>query len=334
MNKKIEIRKLLKRLNLKYEKVSNQNELILDCIDPVCPNPQNHLYLNENTGLWICHRCGIAGNPVVLVSIVKKTTAREAQKLIEEGQDSATINELKNHLKDFELLYSSLADEMEMKIFVPPPPSKLVTRKTYPKILNKRKIPFWLARRIGVKICNSGKYAGRLIFPYRCDGNVSFVAYATMGQKPKTLNPPGGQNDRMIYEYDYMNKMGYKYPKNTVLVVVEGIFDCLRVQTYGFPCVALLGSFLSKNQALLLGQMPYDELVFMLDGDISENNYWKQLRHIKYIDGKNIRFAPIPEKDKDPDMLTNQELIKILNDGTIPARKIQQMRGRLMKLKK
>jgi hypothetical protein len=332
--KKINTRKLLKRLGLRYTESKSPNELILDCVDPNCPNPHGHMYLNKESGLWLCHRCGIAGNLVVLVSIVKKITARNAQRVIEdETTDTITIEGLKDRLKNIDKLYLNIVDILGMKIYAPPPQNSiLVSRTMYPKFLNDRNIPFGLALRAGVRICNSGKYAGRLIFPFKCDGNESFVAYASAGQKPKTLNPPGGMNDRMIYDYDYMKKIWYSLKHTDSLIVVEGIFDCLRLQLYGFPCVSLLGSFLSKNKAILLSQMPYAQIIFMLDGDIKIDDYWKHLRNFNYVSGKNIFFAPILDEKKDPDTLSQQEVINILDYGMIPATDSYRMKARLSKI--
>jgi hypothetical protein len=331
---KTNVRKLLKRMGLKYLESKSRNELVLDCVDPACPKPTDHLYLNETTGLWICHRCGVAGNLVVLVAIVRKTTARHAQKLLEEEMpDSLTAHELKEKLKNLDELGTEFTDHMGMKLYAPPPPSKIVSKKNgYPTFLNERNIPFSLALRFGVRVCNSGKYNGRLIFPFKCDGNRSFVAYSAIGQKPKTLNPPGGMNDRMIYQYDQMNKLGKELCGIRSLVVVEGIFDCLRLTTYGYPAIALLGSFLSKNQAILLSDISFDKIIFMLDGEVKIDNYWKQLRNFTYISGKEVLFAPIKEDKKDPDLLSKQEVIELLTNGTIPATESYRRKERISKI--
>jgi DNA primase len=293
------------------------------------------MYLNKKSGLWICHRCGVAGNLIILVSIVKKTTAQKAQKIIEEDiADVTSLDEIKNKLKDLDNLYSVFSDNLEMKLYAPPPPnSKIVNEENFPKILLDRKIPVSLIKSRNVKICLSGKYKGRLIFPFKCDGNVSFVAYSAWKQNPKTLNPPGGMNDRMIYQYDHINKIGMKYD-NEFVIVVEGIFDCLRLQSYGFPCVALLGSFLSKNQAILLNQISYEKVIFMLDGDVDIEKYWKQLRNFRYISGKNVIFAPISDRAKDPDLLSIEEVNEILDHGTVPATETGLMGINLSRIKK
>ena len=53
---------------------------------------------------------------------------------------------------------------------------------------------------------------------------------------------------------------------NAEVVVVEGCFDCLRVKEVGYPCVALLGSQLSREQEELLSTH-FQHVVLLLDGD-------------------------------------------------------------------
>jgi len=304
---------ILKRLRLDY-KPTNSDEVIMDCVDPECPNPTNHLYFNTRTGLWICHRCGVTGNLVVLVSIVRKTTAREAQRLMEEEMpDVPVIEDIKEHLKSVEGFHYELQNTLGMKILIQPPPtSKLISESAFPVFLKDRQVPFGLAFRAGIRVCNGGKYNGRLIFPFRCDGNRSFVAYSATGQKPKTLNPPGGMNDRMIYWYDRMNTQGPEEFENRPLVVVEGIFDCLRVLGRGYPSVALLGSFLSRNQALLLSECRFPEITFMLDGDVGESGFKRHLKNMKFIEGKVLSVAVIQEEDQDPDSIPDDEFLRLM----------------------
>ncbi len=50
------------------------------------------------------------------------------------------------------------------------------------------------------------------------------------------------------------------------VVLVEGFFDCMKVTQAGFPCVALMGSTMSKTQEDLLAEY-FAHIVVMLDGD-------------------------------------------------------------------
>src|ERR1022692_4199484 len=50
------------------------------------------------------------------------------------------------------------------------------------------------------------------------------------------------------------------------VVLVEGFFDCVKVTQAGFPCVALMGSTMSKAQEELLAEH-FGHIIVMLDGD-------------------------------------------------------------------
>jgi hypothetical protein len=324
--------KTIQKLKLDYRTAGNPDELILDCIDKECPKPDDHLYLNKRTGMWICHRCGITGNIVTLVSIVKKISARRATLLLqEEVVDTTTVEELKNRLKDAKELETEFFEKMGLKrIINPPPGSKKVTREKYPSFLNRRRLPFHLAQIIGTRYCTSGKYHGRVIFPFMCDKNLSFVAYSTSDLiRPKTLNPPGSENDKLIYLYDHVNKKS----DQSMLIVVEGVFDCLRLLCYNYSSVALLGNYLSKDQAILLDRSNFEIVVFMLDGNVELREYKKLLKNIKYIMNKHVFFAPIPDKEDDPDTLSPRRVRQILLQNSVVAEDEFFLKERIKNLK-
>ena len=50
------------------------------------------------------------------------------------------------------------------------------------------------------------------------------------------------------------------------VVLVEGFFDCMAVTQAGYPCVALMGSTMSKTQGNLLAET-FAHVIVMLDGD-------------------------------------------------------------------
>ena len=60
------------------------------------------------------------------------------------------------------------------------------------------------------------------------------------------------------------------------VVVVEGFFDCMKVTQAGFPCVALMGSTMSKTQEKLL-EKGFGEVILMLDGDDAGRGRWLPL---------------------------------------------------------
>jgi hypothetical protein len=336
--KKIE--RLIKSLKLENIPAGN-NELILNCPEPSCPNPKKHLYMNKSTGLFICHRCGVAGNIITFLTILKKIDAPHAFRFLkEDAAETPSIESIRSRLNEIYAAANHIFKESGLKnIIVPPKESLEITNFKYPKLLTNRKIPFSLAKKIKVRYCNSGRYNGRVIFPFGCNGHKSFVAYATAKwQSPKTLNPPGSWNKDLLYGYDLLHepmpKIVKAVPKFDGLVVVEGIFDYLRLTLYGYKCVALMKSFLSKNQAILLNDCNFSKIIFMLDGDVSEEEYPRKLRHRNCIDSKRCFVAKIPNEEQDPDMLSEGEVFELINKAVIESGELTSLKDRIKKVKR
>lgn len=330
---KVNVISVLKTLDLQFDRAGNRNEFVLDCVDPSCPSPNNHLYLNSHSGLWVCHRCGVTGNITTLVSIVKQMTMTQAAKYLGARESKVPeASELRLKISEITNMEENIREMGELKSIISMPPKvKPVTVLQYPVFLKERDIPLDLIEKVNAHMCNAGKYSGRLIFPFECAGNRSFVAYATSkAAQRKTMNPFGSDNSSLIYLYDQICK---EYHSKKTLIIVEGIFDSLRLLCYGYACMALLGSYLAKNQALLINQTEFENVVFMLDGDVRLGEYSKKLRNIKYIPDKTVFFAPIPDYNKDPDDLSAVEVKWILVHGTELAESLYQIRHKIRKIK-
>lgn len=326
-----DIATILNKLSISFKVASGGTELCMDCPVPECPNPHNHLYLNKTTGLWICHRCLSTGSLLTFIKIVKKVSLTNARLIVfgEEVSWAPTIGELRKRIHEMPTLMQDIEKIYGLKAIIKPPPDCVrITTTKYPLYLNKRHIPFKLTRDLNVRICQSGRFSNRLIFPFSCNGNESFVAYRTRDfMKPKTLNPFGSENENLLYPFDFVQRnTGGK----NILIVVEGIFDCLRLLLYNYRSVALLKSFLSEEQALLLNQCKYKRIVFILDGDVFPEKYERNVRNVSLITDKEIFFSPIFDQDKDPDQFTKSEVERHLQNMK-PAGKEFALRARLKK---
>ena len=324
-----DIATILNKLGISFKVASGGTELCMDCPVPECPNPHNHLYLNKTTGLWICHRCQSPGSLLTFIKIVKKVSLTNARLIVfgEEVSWAPTINELRERLREMPTLAQDIENIYGLKAIIKPPPGCVrITTTKYPLYLNKRHIPFKLTRDLNVRICQSGRFSNRLIFPFSCNGNESFVAYRTRDfMKPKTLNPFGSENENLLYPFDFVQR---NTGGQNILIVVEGIFDCLRLLLYNYRSVALLKSFLSEEQALLLNQCKYKRIVFILDGDVFPEKYERNVRNVSLITDKKVFFSPIFDQDKDPDQFTKSEVEwHLLNMK--PAGKEFSLRARL-----
>ncbi|MBX7208541.1 MAG: toprim domain-containing protein [Verrucomicrobiaceae bacterium] len=106
----------------------------------------------------------------------------------------------------------------------------------------------------GIGFCSKGCLRGYLAIPIR-NREGKLVAYIGRWpgdppeDKPKYKLPKGFKKSLEVFNLD----RAAKEPGDHALLVVEGVFDCLRLVQLGYPrTVALLGSSLSKRQEALL----------------------------------------------------------------------------------
>ena len=112
------------------------------------------------------------------------------------------------------------------------------------------------------------------------------------------------------------------------LTVTEGIFDALRMLTYGYAAVALLGKAMSVEQATLLGGLGFKEIVLCLDSDAISEAFKAAIRLSDYFDG---RISVVELHTKDPDKTPQWEMAKRL-DNRVNTGKIGSLKARIDKL--
>lgn len=102
-------------------------------------------------------------------------------------------------------------------------------------------------------------YDGRIIFPIRNELNeiIGFAGRKVVedSPSPKYLYTPGLPKSRILYRsYVAFEKVraDVRQGKSPVIYVCEGLLDALRLESLGFPAVAVLGASLSEEQANLL----------------------------------------------------------------------------------
>jgi DNA primase len=109
----------------------------------------------------------------------------------------------------------------------------------------------------------AGSMAGRIVIPIH-DENGLLVAYAGRAvdkTQPKYSFPARFRKSLVLFNLHRAATAGKS------VVVVEGFFDCFKVQQAGLPCVvALMGCSLSLRQEDLLRER-FQEVVLFLDGD-------------------------------------------------------------------
>jgi len=140
---------------------------------------------------------------------------------------------------------------------------------SYHPYLESRGISKEVAAKFGVGFFpGKGSMEGRIVIPIRNE-NGALVAYAgrsLSGEEPRYRVPAGFQKSQVLY-----NRFAVT---GEVVILVEGFFDCIRVSSAGFPCVALMGSTLSETQEKLL---TFKRIILLLDGDEAGQNATAQI---------------------------------------------------------
>lgn len=117
---------------------------------------------------------------------------------------------------------------------------------------------------IGIGLSSHLDLQGRVIIPIKESGvTVSYVARAINDRlMPKEISPPGhiSNKSNFLYNIDSISHLD-------TVVVTEGIFDCERVVSAGYKCVAIMGSNMSDVQIGKLLSLRPGRIILFLDGD-------------------------------------------------------------------
>jgi DNA primase len=138
-----------------------------------------------------------------------------------------------------------------------------------------------IARTFGVGVfAGKGSMQGRCVIPIH-NVNGELVAYAGRvidGTEPRYKFPAGFHKSLELFNM-------HRVKGELSVVLVEGFFDCMKVQQAGFSCVGLMGSTMSKAQEGLLAEH-FGHIVVMLDGDeagrVAAQGVGHRLRRVVY----------------------------------------------------
>ena len=227
-----------------------------DCPLPTHTSKSRRTFVvNTHKNLWICHSrsCAAAsgrkgGDVVDLACAMERCSPLcAAQKL------TAWLADAKQCSQPAEPSSSQLTPERNE------PLGFELTGVAYHPYLALRGITRQTAEFFGVGYFEGrGLMANRIVVPIH-DENGELIAYAGRsldGQEPKYRLPFGFHKRLVLYNRHRVS--------GGQVVLVEGFFGCVKVQQAGFPCVALMGRYLSPEQERLLD---FDSNIAMLDDD-------------------------------------------------------------------
>ena len=133
---------------------------------------------------------------------------------------------------------------------------------------------------------------------------VAYAGRSIDGSEPRYKFPAGFLKSLELYNL-------YRVRGDVSVVLVEGFFDCLTVSAAGFPCVALMGSTMSKAQEEFLRQH-FGHVVVMLDGDeagrVAAEGIADRLQWVVY----QVQLVELPHGVQ-PDQLSPDEFHRLLD---------------------
>lgn len=269
------------------------------------PDVNFHLYVNNDNGLFFCHRCEMRGH----ISFFEGATKQSDEPTV------SRVEMLVNSFKPQELA-------VDPGIVTAPLPDDYVAIEDMPNsramdYLEDRGIPFELAveRGIGFGI---GKNKGRIIFPvfdYDHEECIYWVARSyTNGDHPhdcecflckaKYSNAPKARRRYFLY--------GVEFCETRECILVEGAISAL---CSGPGAVAGFGKYITTEQLDILSDR-FDTIQVALDPDAIKNaiNVMKELIARR----KNVEFVPLPV-DKDPADVGIAGMIHLRKHEAIPV---------------
>lgn len=251
---------VLHDLGFDGEFVEDDTEIRIAC--PLCADDNKRLYIEAETGCWLCFRCDERGSLFDLFNHAIGLGAHESfEKLrevrfrlgpryhfagLEEEKKEPPQVELPDQFVRFTAIYPS-------------------TEHPYVAYLDARGVNAAMRSQYRMGYCATGDYAGRVIIPVHGVPNntlYTFVARSIDPEEPKkVLYPPHSRPSGTLFNLDKVVG-GLPSP----LVLTEGVFDALRLLG---RAVAILGSTLSPTQLGLLSELGRERQPFVvcMDGD-------------------------------------------------------------------
>jgi len=265
--KKIDIFRILDKLGIHGSLEGKE----LVCLCPL-PEHEDHnpsfsiVVKGERTGLFRCFSCGGTGNIIHLIQRVKDIDRDGVQDwlALEFGFEKVIYSPSTQEISEM-LDKQENQDIEEDMIQIPLPRMSKNKRVLIDYLVGVRSYDEKQAERVidhfNIGYVEKGYYNGRLIVPI-CDSRgvqTAFEACSVVeGLKPKKLYPKGSPVGRLLFNQHRV--------EGEHVWVVEGIWDAIRLWSFGEPVVSTFGAKLTEYQSRILINK-YQDIFLMFDGD-------------------------------------------------------------------
>jgi len=315
---KIDMSKLFDELNIKIIR-KTRDEFNFKCINKSHIDKHASSYYNINKHIWNCLGCDYKGDLLSLVMRIKKVDYNVAFKFL------VNFTQISITSPDVEFLMKVIKNKRGFKLGVDEEDlSEIELPAEYDSDFNnanleikdyifKRNldIDFLYSKFVG--FCNDGYFKNRLILPIIYFNKL--VGFAARNVLPNESN---NKDNRYLYELKapigHMIFGMIKGFSSSNAIFVEGIFDALRLQYYGFNAFSCLNNNLTAIQVKKIIDNFDRDIYIMPDndagGELMIKNFYTKLYHYK-----NIKICNI--KSKDPDEATFFEISESINNSSI-----------------
>ena len=259
----------LQSLGFDGEFVEDDTEIRIAC--PQCADDNKRLYIEAETGCWLCFRCDERGDLFALFNEALGLGAHESFEKLREvrfrlgPRYSFTTPWIDGHPEEEKPPGVELPED-----FIPLQLDARQYTWGYRHYLQNRGISPAMQVAYGMGFCIKGPYAGRVIIPVYGAPNHTLYTFVARsidpGEPRKVLYPPHSRPSETLFNLDRVVSCHDSPVVPKPIVLVEGVFDALRLPA---RAIAILGSSLSATQMGLLGRLgtEWHPFVVCMDGD-------------------------------------------------------------------
>lgn len=259
--------------------------------------------INLENGLWNCFACGRRGNLFHLIAFLEDRSVEEIKS--EFYREKNYLLELKQRRN---LLYRK-EEEKLLLVDLPKcckPIDELIWSDTnsskykFVEYLKGRGLDYQTIERFEVNYSLVGSLTNRVIMPVRHHEGFMLSWQARSIAIKNYKFPIGSQHKKTLFNlYRYWNEPVEK------LFVVEGTFDCMKLEACGEKAVAIFGAHISKRQAKLLSRTALSVVLFF-DPDMPGRVALKEA--IQFLKNRSVEILKVDSPSSDPSDLSLKQI--------------------------
>lgn len=316
------------------------DEVVAKC--PQCNDPK--LSINVSKGVVICFKGCFSGNISFLAAKVEGCTVTEARDRMADVAPRTTQS-LRERFESLRPVNDQISVYQPLpKDFQPCFDGRQYRIPSYVEdpLPEGRGLDDDALRLHGIGFALRGRYQDRLIVPVHCEGNRTFQArimgkpsefkwtdkLGKVREPPKYRSPRDANIGSFLYWKDNV-------PEGVDVILVEGVFDVIRLVSLGFYAVANFGKRVTKHQIEILRRMRPKSVMVMYDAGATADGFsdaWKV----------KTKFGKLPVKvakmrgDDDPDLLGFRDgrrgVLRLLRRAKPVTSKLDMMRAALKEI--